>query len=89
MDIHLSLMLIDNLAVAGVSGEVFTNIYLRLKKASPFTNMFMITIANDRIGYIADSAHYEVTGDPLVRGCGEEGIVNNLLEMMEQLSRQP
>ena len=89
MDVRLSLILIDKLAITSVSGEVFTNIYLRLKKASPFTNMFMITIANDRIGYIADSAHYEVTGDPLVRGCGEEGIVNNLLEMMEQLSRQP
>jgi neutral ceramidase len=87
--IRLGLIMIDHIALATVSGEVVTNIYSHLKKASPLTNTIMITIANDRIGYIADDAAYdtpthEVNGSPVARGCAENGIVNGLVDMINK-----
>jgi neutral ceramidase len=60
-----------------------------LKKGSPLSKTIMITIANDRIGRIADDAAYdkpifEVNGSPLAPGCAENGIVNGLVEMIKE-----
>jgi neutral ceramidase len=83
MDLHLQLIRINQIAIAGVSGEVFTNIYWHLKKESPFTNTIMVTMANDRIGYIPDEADYDrIRNASLVRGCAEKAIVDNLVDMM-------
>ena len=48
----------------------------------------MITIANDRIGYILDDAGYDTPtfaamATPLQRGHAEAAIVNGLVEMLE------
>jgi hypothetical protein len=91
MPLHLGVIRMDDVALTGVSGEVVTNIYWHLKKASPLANTLMLTIANDRLGYIADDAAYdtplfEVHGSPLARGCAENGIVNNLVEMIDQFN---
>jgi hypothetical protein len=59
MDVRLQLIRINQIAITGVSGEVFTGIYRHLKRESPFTNTMMATIANDRIGYIPDDASYD------------------------------
>jgi neutral ceramidase len=80
MPLHLGLILINQVALTGVSGEVSTNIYLHLKKVSPLTNTIMLTLSNDRAGYIVDDAAYdtpthESNGTPLARGCAEKGIV--------------
>ena len=87
MNVHLNLILINDIAITGVSGEVVTNIYWRLRKASPFTNTMMVTMSNDRIGYIWDDAAYfnPTLGAALERGCAETGIINGLVGMMEQL----
>ena len=86
--IRLGLIMIDRIALAAVSGEVVTNIYTHLKKASPLTQTLLVTLANDRIGYIADDAAYdapifEVNGTPVARGCAENGIVDGLVDMIE------
>jgi neutral ceramidase len=47
------------LLLTSVSGEVVTNIYWHLKKASPLNNTIMLTFGNDRVGYIADDAAYD------------------------------
>jgi len=87
--IHLSLIMLNQIALAGVSGEVVTNIYWHLKKASPLSDTIMVTIANDRIGYIADDAAFdtpifEVNGTPAARGCAENGIVHGLVDMIDK-----
>jgi neutral ceramidase len=83
MDLDLQLIRVNQIAVTGVSGEVFTNIYWHLKKDSPFSNTILVTMANDRIGYIPDEADYDrVRNASLVRGCAETAIVDNLVEMM-------
>jgi hypothetical protein len=86
MDIHLGLIKINQIAITGVSGEVFTRIYWRLRRESPLTNTMMVTIANDRIGYIADDAEYDgpYRRPDLARGCAEDGIVNGLVDMISE-----
>lgn len=89
MPLHLGLIRINDIALTAVSGEVVTNIYSHLKKETPLANTIMLTIANDRLGYIVDDAAYdtpyfEVHGSPLARGCAENAIVNNLVEMINQ-----
>jgi neutral ceramidase len=85
--IRLSLLVINDIAIAGVSGEVLTNIWLRLKKESPFNRTIMVTHCNGSSGYIPDDAaydqvSYEIISTRLKRGCAEDAIVNGFTEMM-------
>lgn len=86
MDVRLGLIQINQIALAGVSGEVFTKIYWHLKSESPYSNTILLTMANDRVGYIADDASYDgnYSHTTLARGCAESGIVNGLTEMMDR-----
>ena len=89
VDLRLGLILINQLAITSVSGEVNTKIFQRLKKESPLTNTMMITLANDRLGYIVEDAAYDVPthetmGTPIQRGFAEDAIINNLVEMINQ-----
>jgi len=87
VNIRLSLLMLNNIALAGVSGEVFTRIYQHLKHESPFNSTMMITHTNGSSGYIPsdeefEPVSYEVTTSRLKPGCAEPGIVNGFLEMM-------
>jgi hypothetical protein len=87
VNIRLSLLKLNDVALAGVSGEVFIHIYQRLKHESPFNDTIMVTHANGSSGYIPnddafDQVSYEITTSRLKRGCAENGIVNGFLEMM-------
>jgi hypothetical protein len=85
LDIHLSLIRINQLAITGVSGEVGSQIFQHLKRESIFPQNIMITLSNDRAGYIPDDAgwdHQGPSGQAFVRGCAEKAIVGNLLDMM-------
>jgi hypothetical protein len=88
--IRLSLLMINDVAIAGVSGEVLTNISLRLKRESPFTRTLMVTHCNGSSGYIPDDAaydqvSYEIITTRLKRGHAENAIVNGFLEMMNEV----
>jgi len=72
------------LALAGVSGEAVTPIYRHLLAETPLKDTMLASIANDRVGYIADAAAYdtrlfEVKGSPAVRGGGEGDIVAGMV----------
>jgi hypothetical protein len=87
--LRLSLILIDRVALAGVSGEVMSAIGTRLYAASPLTDTFLVSIANDRIGYLPPDAAYdlplfEVNGSPVARGCAESAIVDGLAGMIRE-----
>lgn len=87
VSIRLSLLVIKDIAIAGVSGEVLTNISLRLKRESPFNRTVMVTHANGSSGYLPDDAaydqvSYEIVTTRVKRGCAESAIVNGFLEMM-------
>jgi hypothetical protein len=87
--IRLGLIMLDKIALAGVSGEVLTMIGQRLKKEAPFEHTIMVTHANGSAGYIPndaayDQASYEVLGSRFKPGCAEGAIVNGFLDIMAQ-----
>ncbi len=89
VSIRLGLLMINDIALAGVSGEVMTMIHQRLKKASPFRRILMVTHANGSSGYIPDDAafeqvSYEITTSRLKPGCAENAILNGFLNLMKQ-----
>jgi hypothetical protein len=89
VNIRLGLLTIGNVALAGVSGEVFTLISQHLKKESPIANTIMVTHANGSSGYIPsetgfDQIGYEATTSHLKPGCAEDAIVNGFVGLMRQ-----
>jgi neutral ceramidase len=87
--LRLSLLMLNDVAITGVGGEVVTNIYHHFMKETPLPQVLFATNVNDRIGYIADDAAYdrptfEVKGSPLARGCAENAIVANLTQMIRE-----
>ncbi|MEY4938956.1 MAG: hypothetical protein RIQ93_691 [Verrucomicrobiota bacterium] len=88
--IRLSLIVINDIALAGVSGEVLTNIASRLKLESPLTRTFMVTHCNGSSGYFPDDAaydqvSYEITTTRVKRGCAENAMVNGFVAMISEL----
>jgi neutral ceramidase len=89
VNIRLTLITINDVALAGVSGEVFTAIAQRLQREMPVAHAVMVTHTNGSSGYIpADAAFdpvgYEVTASRLKPGCAEGRIVNGFLELMRR-----
>jgi hypothetical protein len=86
VNIRLSLLTINDIALAGVSGEVFTAIAQRLQRELPIAHTVMVTHTNGSSGYIPSDAAfepvgYEVTASRLKPGCAEGAIVNGFLEL--------
>jgi hypothetical protein len=89
VSIRLALLMINDIALAGVSGEVMTMIHQRLRNESPVSRIVMVTHANGSSGYIPDDAafdqvSYEITTSRLKPGCAERAIVNGFLKLMKQ-----
>lgn len=87
--VHMDLLMINNIALAGVAAEVVTNIYWHLKKDSPLANTILVSLTNGRLTYMPDDAAYdtpifEVRSSSLKRGCGEGAIVNGFTDMMKE-----
>jgi hypothetical protein len=87
--IRLELLMLGDVALAGVSGEVLSPIYQHLRKQSPVPRTIMITHANGSSGYIPDDAGfeqigYEVTTSRLKPGCAENAIVDGVIELMQR-----
>jgi hypothetical protein len=87
VSIQLGLILVNDIALTAVSGEVSTNIYWHLRRSSPLADTVLITMANDNAGYLVedeayDTPHSEVNATPAARGCVENGVVNGLVDMI-------
>ncbi|MDX1980937.1 MAG: neutral/alkaline non-lysosomal ceramidase N-terminal domain-containing protein [Bryobacteraceae bacterium] len=90
VDIRLSLLKLNHIALAGVSGEVLTPIGQRLQHESPLANTLMTTHTNGSSGYIPDDdAYHQVSYEIWVTrakpGCAESAIVNGFLDMIDQM----
>jgi hypothetical protein len=87
VNLRLTVFLLNEVALAGVSGEVVTPIYWHLKRRSPLASTILVSIANDRIGYLADDQAFgrdtfEVNGCPIAPGHAEAAIVDGLTDMI-------
>ncbi|MCW2350503.1 MULTISPECIES: neutral/alkaline non-lysosomal ceramidase N-terminal domain-containing protein [unclassified Sphingobium] len=89
--IHLSMLKIGDVFIGGVNGEVFNPIATSFKAQAPSRRTMMATLTNGfgPSGYIPNDAAFgqytfEVVSSRLKPGCAESGIVNGLLDLVEQ-----
>ncbi len=89
VNIPISLLMLNDIALAGVSGEVFTEIGIHFKEQSLFDRSVMVTIAPNAVGYIPTDAAYLLPSEKAVAnrikpGCAEPAIINGLIELMQE-----
>lgn len=78
----------DELAVVSLPGEIFVELGLALKKASPFRHTFIAELANGSIGYIPNreawpQGNYEVVSARCAPGSGER-LVEAALRLLNE-----
>ena len=89
VDISLHLIMINDIALANVTGEVFNQIAQRLKQNSLFDRTAMVTLSNGSIGYIPSDASYLLPSAMAVHnriapGCAEHKIDDAFLGLEKQ-----
>ena len=91
ISLELSLVMIDDIPVCGVCGEVYNQIAVELKQKSPYNFTMMTTVTDGHNkgwgGYIPDDESYgaqvfEVLGSGYKQGYAQSGIVNGLLDLI-------
>jgi neutral ceramidase len=94
--LKVGLLKIGDIDFVTVNGEVYSQIGMRLKAASPASRTIMVTLTNGaaKSGYIyADEAYhhlsFQVISSRLKPGCAEDGIVNAALDLIAQASNRP
>jgi neutral ceramidase len=90
LEIRLSVLRIGNIILTGVSGEVFNQISVKMRKQSPYTNTFMVTHCNGSSGYlVSEDAYaeggYEVNSTRAKTGA-EKAIIDGLLQLIDETS---
>lgn len=90
--VRVGVLIIDDMAIGTVNGEVFNSIATQFIKESPYAHTMMATIANGSAttGYIPDDASFgkyvfEVLSSRLKPGHAERGIIDGLLDLMEEV----
>ncbi|MEX0977462.1 MAG: hypothetical protein WDZ48_01335, partial [Pirellulales bacterium] len=83
----------DKLAIVTLPGEVFVELGLAIKKASPFETTLVIELADDGPGYIPTSkafaeGSYETVNSRVVSGGGEE-LVKVAGQLLNELAARP
>lgn len=81
----------DTLAIVSLPGEIFVELGLSLKKASPFKHTFIAELANGSIGYIPNrSAYpqglYEVFSARCAEGSGEK-LIEVALGLLKEVAK--
>lgn len=87
--IPLNLLMINDIALAGVSGEVFTEIGEHLKRDAPFDRTMVVTLGPNGVGYIPTDKAYllpseKAVGNRLKPGCAEPAMVSAFVGMMNE-----
>jgi hypothetical protein len=84
----------DDVAWVSLPGEIFSELGLAIKKASPFYYTFIAELANGSIGYIPNreayaQGNYEVVSARCAEGSGEllvQSAIHQLRELHQQKS---
>lgn len=89
VEVRLTVIRIGDIILAGINGEVFNQIGVKVREQSPFPKTFIITHCNGSTGYFVTDAAipeggYEVRSTSAASGA-EEGIVSGLLGMIKEL----
>jgi hypothetical protein len=70
----------DDLAIVSLPGEIFVELGLALKKASPFKHTLIAELANGSIGYVPNREAYPQGNYEIVSARGEAGSGEKLIE---------
>jgi hypothetical protein len=90
VEIHLGPLMINDIALATVGGELATSIGQRVQRDASFTKTIVVTLAGGSgPGYIMEDSVYEryshaVLASSLKPGCAETGIVKILTDLMQR-----
>lgn len=86
-------MVIGKVAIVGVPGELFTGLGVSLKERSPFQYTYIVSLANDWMGYLPDREAHTLGGYQTWMGLhsyAEEGtgerMVDESIRMLRQLA---
>jgi hypothetical protein len=87
--IRLSTLKIGDLVLAGISGELMTELGMEVKNQSPYTGTVVITHCNGSSGYICTDKSfteggYEIKVTRLMPGA-EEPLISKMLEIIHSL----
>ncbi|NLT69044.1 MAG: hypothetical protein GXX84_20860 [Acidobacteria bacterium] len=92
VNLRLSLLMIDDIAIGGCNAEIYNMIAVRFKRESPVGRSIFVSMANGsgNSGYVpTDSAFgqqtFEVLSSRCKPGYAESAIVNGLLDMIAEL----
>jgi neutral ceramidase len=90
VEMHLSLLLINQITLVGIPGELVCSIGMLLKNTLPYRNVVVVTQCNGSVSYISDESGYEkrtfeATASHIKRGYAEKALVNGALDMIEEL----
>jgi hypothetical protein len=82
----------DRMAFVSLPGEIFVELGLAIKKASPFPNTIIVELANGSIGYIPTKrafaqGNYEVVSARCAEGSGEL-LVETALRLLQQVRQK-
>lgn len=75
----------DDVAVVALPGEIFVELGLALKKASPFKHTFIAELSNGSIGYVPNKEAYPQGNYEIVSARGEAGSGEKLVEVALRL----
>jgi Neutral/alkaline non-lysosomal ceramidase, N-terminal len=80
----------DDVAFVALPGEIFVELGLAIKKASPFKHTMLIELANTAIGYIPNRSaysegNYEVVSARCAAGSGEM-LVDTAIKLLRELN---
>ncbi len=91
VQLRLSLLMIDDIAIGGCNAEVFNLIAQRFKKESPIGRSLFVSMANGigNSGYVPNDAAFgyqtfEVLSSRCKPGYAESAIVNGLLDLIAE-----
>jgi neutral ceramidase len=91
VNLRVGLLRLDDINIATVNGEVYSEIAMRLKAEAPAAKTMVVTLANGSAGsgYIYSDAAYshltfQVIGSRLKPGCAERKIVSTAIDLMRR-----
>jgi hypothetical protein len=87
-------IVVGDIALVGVPGELFTFLGEEIKRRSPYRYTYIFELANDYVGYLPDLRAFELGGYQTWTGLHSftekgsgENVVRTAVELLEQLER--
>jgi len=86
--IPLQLIMINDIAITGISGELFTEVGEHIRHDSIFDRLFLVTLLPNAVGYIPTDKAYLLPSEKAIAnrikpGCAEAGIVGAFQKMQQ------